>query len=122
MAASTPGGLARLSSGTFSGNTAEYGGGLYLLGNTAGQHSLVNSVFAANTAISGTGAAMYLFGSESYAGVITILHTTVASPTLGDGSAIFVGSSPSKVIPRPTLPTPLSPATLPGLPRRTRSA
>ena len=50
-----------------------------------GQHSLVNSVFAANTAISGTGAAMYLFGSESYAGVITILHTTVASPTLGDG-------------------------------------
>lgn len=91
-------GLKALSNGMFSGNTAGYGGGLYLLGNSAGQHSLVNSVFAANTAISETGAAMYLFGSATYAGVITILHTTVASPTPGAGSAIFVGTSPSKVI------------------------
>jgi parallel beta-helix repeat protein len=66
----------------FLANRANQGGGLSL--SNAGR--VVNALFARNTAP--TGAAAYFATSSS--GNIQVLHTTIASPTLANGSAIFV--------------------------------
>ncbi|MEP7359741.1 MAG: hypothetical protein ABI847_20990, partial [Anaerolineales bacterium] len=105
------GSTAALSGGQFTGNAcldgACSGGGLYaaasldvsraaFLGNSArgyggaishhaGAGSVVNSLFARNSALSG-GAALHLASD----GAVNIQHTTIASPTLGAGSAIEV--------------------------------
>jgi uncharacterized repeat protein (TIGR01451 family) len=63
-------------------NTAgECGGGLYVEGGA----DVVNSVLAANGAHWGSG--LYLKGSL---GQQTLRHLTIASPTVGSGSAVFV--------------------------------
>lgn len=67
----------------FLGNRATaYGGGLY---HTTGTATVVNSLFARNVANRGDGAALFFNESKP----AQILHTTVASPTLASGSAIY---------------------------------
>ena len=74
----------------FSSNTAVEGGGIYQGGSGAGR--LVNALFARNAA-SGNGSAIYLGSS----GVVEILHTTIASPTVGAGAAIYVNFDPVNI-------------------------
>jgi uncharacterized repeat protein (TIGR01451 family) len=66
----------------FLGNSAQQGAGLFEGG---GDALLINDLFAANQA-SGQGDALYL----SWIGAVSLLHTTIASPTLGSNSAVFV--------------------------------
>jgi predicted outer membrane repeat protein len=73
----------------FISNTAQYGGGLYHEVYEGGITArIVNTLFARNVATSTFGAAMYLstFGNSG----VQILHTTIARPTLGSGSAIYI--------------------------------
>ena len=70
----------------FINNTATDGGGLYL-NVSSNPVRVVNVLFARNSART-HGSALYL-GST---GVVRILHTTIASPTLGSGVAIYVGA------------------------------
>lgn len=65
----------------FLGNSAVNGGGLYHASGQTGR--VVNALFARNSA-SSNAAAMYLNGT------VSILHTTVASPTLAAREAIYV--------------------------------
>jgi len=67
----------------FLSNTATHGGGLYHAYSDDGR--LVNTLFVGNAA-SGNGSALYL-GSP---GQVTLVHTTIASPTVGAGTAIYV--------------------------------
>lgn len=69
----------------FIANTASYGGGIYQNGSR--DASIVNALFARNTATS-QGAALHLGSS----GVVTVAQTTIASPTVGGGAAIYVNS------------------------------
>ena len=69
----------------FLSNTAQRGGGLY---HWQGDGRLVNDLFAANQA-GGQGNALYLASPGS----VTLLFTTIASPTLGSGAAIAVAGS-----------------------------
>src|SRR5579859_2900420 len=68
----------------FLGNTAQQGAGLY---QNSGNGRLVNDLFAANQA-GDFGDALVLASP----GAVSLLHTTVASPTLGSGAAIVVVS------------------------------
>jgi predicted outer membrane repeat protein len=72
-----------LSAAEFRGNLAGVGGGLNHSGLSA---QITNTLFAGNSASSGHGAALSLLSASS----ASLLHTTVASATLGSGSAIFV--------------------------------
>ncbi len=75
----------------FLGNRATaYGGGL---SHHLGEGNVVNALFARNSAGSG-GAALYLASS----GMVDILHTTIASPTVGSGAAIDVVNGTVQVI------------------------
>lgn len=65
----------------FIGNSAVNGGGLYHVNGQTG--TVVNALFARNSA-STNAAALYLNGA------VSILHTTVASPTLASREAIYV--------------------------------
>jgi len=68
-------------------NTAQGdGGGVYLSGLVASRGRVVNALFARNAA-GGSGAALYLSNPSA-----VILHTTIASPTLGAGAAIYVAT------------------------------
>jgi predicted outer membrane repeat protein len=67
------------------GNTAGEGGGVYLQG---GPGRLVNTLFARNDTSGATGDALSLASN----GNIQILQTTIASPTLANGSAIYVNA------------------------------
>jgi predicted outer membrane repeat protein len=69
---------------SFIANQATAGGGLSLEGAAGG--SLVNSLLAGNTAIGGSGAALYL----STSGALTIRHATIASPSLVPASAFYL--------------------------------
>ena len=73
-------------------NSAGRGGGLYFNGYNFGVVGLrlTNVLLAANSAIT-DGAALYLYSTASQGGVATIVHTTIASPTVGTAQAIFVG-------------------------------
>ena len=64
-------------------NQGGSGGGVYLDG---GSGTIVNTLLARNHALSSDGEALALNPS----GTLSIEHTTVASPTLASGSAIFV--------------------------------
>ncbi|MDM8530892.1 Calx-beta domain-containing protein [Anaerolineales bacterium HSG25] len=103
------GGSAYLTGSTVSGNTTTTtynGGGLYVYGSTyitgsrilqnfsttdgggvyAGKGgSIVNSLIAGNRA-DGEGEALFLFDS----GIMNIVHTTIANPTVGTNAAIYV--------------------------------
>jgi hypothetical protein len=69
----------------FLGNTAGgNGGGLYLIGGSGGR--IVNSLFARNSAATTIGAALALYST----GTVQILHTTIASTIVGNGSAIYI--------------------------------
>jgi hypothetical protein len=68
----------------FLSNTAVSGGGLSYLGNNG---RLVNSLLARNTIVSGGSGAGILVNAT---GIITIVHTTIASPTSASGAAIRV--------------------------------
>jgi predicted outer membrane repeat protein len=106
-------GAATLSGGRFENNSANRaGGGLYanntlaltnmqFINNTAvisggglmlesGNGQLANTLFARNTAGS-AGAAMYLFDPTGAGGNARLIHATIANPTVGTGSAIYVG-------------------------------
>jgi uncharacterized repeat protein (TIGR01451 family) len=76
----------------FVGNTAAgLGGGIYVTsGILGGSNRLVNGLFAGNTA--SEAAALYLIDSASGSGAAIVVDTTIASPTLGGGSAIDVGT------------------------------
>lgn len=77
-------------------NSALYdGGGLYLYGN-GGSGRIVNSLVAANTA-GGRGSGLYLFDTDGSGGQINIIHTTLANPTLGSGTAVYVNKTGSTV-------------------------
>jgi hypothetical protein len=65
----------------FINNAAYYGGGMYF--NILSKGRVVNSLFARNSA--NTGSAFRTF--STYA--INVIHTTIASPTLASGSAIY---------------------------------
>src|SRR5205823_531645 len=68
----------------FLGNTAQKGAGLYHNNGTA---RLVNDLFAANHA-SLHGDALFLASP----GAVSLVFTTIASPTVGGGSAIYVNA------------------------------
>lgn len=72
----------------FVGNRAFIGGGLYFAASSTGR--VANALFAHNSA-SSNGAAISLNGNGTN-GPIVLMHTTVASPTVGAGSALYVGS------------------------------
>jgi hypothetical protein len=67
------------------GNTAGEGGGVYQAG---GDGRVVNSLFARNVTSGATGDALSLGSS----GNIQILQTTIASPTLANGSALYINA------------------------------
>ena len=67
----------------FLANQANTGGAVFLSG---GSGTIVNTLFARNHASSSVGEALAL----SPAGTLSIQHTTVATPTLASGSAVFV--------------------------------
>ncbi len=72
-----------VTSAQFVGNQSALGGGLNHSGASA---LIVNTLFAGNTATSGDGAAL----SALAAGNVSLVHNTIASGTLGSGSAVFV--------------------------------
>jgi predicted outer membrane repeat protein len=75
----------------FLGNMAgRYGGGAFLQGvsNNLVTEQFINTLFAANSA-PGTGAAIYALHFDGD-DTLTLVHTTIASPTLGSGAAIYV--------------------------------
>lgn len=67
----------------FLGNVATVGGGLWHSGSSG---RIANALFSRNVATTTLGAAMYL----SSTGAVAVLHSTIASPTLGGGAAIFI--------------------------------
>jgi predicted outer membrane repeat protein len=80
-----------VSATAFLGNRAlGHGGGL---SHQSGAGRVVNALFARNSAVSG-GAALYLASD----GAVDILHTTIASPTLGAGAAIDVITGTVQII------------------------
>jgi predicted outer membrane repeat protein len=75
--------LVALTGTQFLGNIGIQGGGVYL---DSGTNRVVNTLFARNVASNTLGAGLYLAAG----GGVEILHTTIASPTLGNGSAIYI--------------------------------
>jgi predicted outer membrane repeat protein len=68
----------------FLNNTASVsGGGLY---HSTGDGRVVNALFARNASPSGVDLGLFSSGN------VQVLHTTIASPTLTSGSAIFINS------------------------------
>ena len=67
----------------FLANQGDTGGAVFLSG---GSGTIANTLFARNHATSSAGEALGL----NPGGTISIQHTTIASPTLASGSAIFV--------------------------------
>jgi predicted outer membrane repeat protein len=74
-----------LTSTQFLWNTAQQGGGLY---HAAGNGRLVNALLAGNVANNTFGAALFLTST----GTVAIIHTTIASPTVANASAIKVNN------------------------------
>lgn len=75
----------------FLGNQANTGGGVDLNG---GSGTVVNSLFARNYASSSVGDELVLSPSSTW----SILQTTIASPTLASGSAIFVNGGTVQIL------------------------
>jgi predicted outer membrane repeat protein len=85
------GGKISLSRTQLIANTANTGGGVY---QSSGSGLIVNSLFARNTALGSSGAALSLAPS----GTTQVLHTTIASPTVASGSALFVNGGAVSLI------------------------
>ena len=77
-------GVAYLTATTFFNNSASLGGGVLFYG--AGPRQVVNSLFAGNTAIT-SGTAVYVYNATP----LTLIYTTITSPTLNSKSAIAAG-------------------------------
>ena len=73
-----------LTATTFFNNSASLGGGVLFYG--AGPRQVVNSLFAGNTAIT-SGTAVYVYNATP----LTLIYTTITSPTLNSKSAIAAG-------------------------------
>jgi hypothetical protein len=71
----------------FIANTAARGGGAAAWLNST---TLVNGLFARNTAVTGLGAALFI--TRPYPSAV-LMHLTIASPTVGSGSAVYVYNS-----------------------------
>jgi fibronectin-binding autotransporter adhesin len=71
---------------SFLDNRAAAGGGISVEAGAGG--TLLNSLLAGNTALGGSGAALYL----STSGAFTLRHTTIASPTLSSASAVYLNN------------------------------
>ena len=85
-----------LTNTTFTGNRAGQGGGVHVRGNGAASASIVNAVFARNASIGGDGAAVYaagLGGDDR----LTIVHTTIASPTQAMSAAVYIMSGIARI-------------------------
>jgi hypothetical protein len=81
---------ASVAASTFTSNTANFGGGVVFGANFGTTSSnFVNTLFTANTAESGQGAALYALNQGD---TVTLRHTTIASPTIGGGSAVYMFS------------------------------
>jgi predicted outer membrane repeat protein len=80
------GGVSPIYQTRFLGNQAAAGGGLAVEGSAGG--SLVNSLLARNIAIGGSGQALFV----SSAGSLQVQHTTIASPALASGSAVYLNA------------------------------
>ncbi len=78
------GGTSSLDRLSFINNQAAAGGGISVEAGSSG--TLVNTLLAGNTALGGSGAALYL----STSGTFTIRHATIASPTLSSASALYL--------------------------------
>ena len=81
--------LVTVTSTVFVNNSAAAGGGVYYYGSGVNTNNFVNTLFAANEAVEDQGSALF---SDSAGGddVIILRHATIASPTVGSGSAIYV--------------------------------
>ena len=77
-------GAADLAATTFLNNSASLGGGVLFYG--AGPRQVVNSLFAGNTATT-SGTAVYVYDASP----LTLIHSTITSPTLNSKSAIAAG-------------------------------
>lgn len=75
----------------FSSNRAASGGAVYLGGSSG---TIVNTLFARNAASEAEGEALAL----SPNGMLSIQYTTIATPTLAGGSAIFVGGGVVEIL------------------------
>ena len=83
---------ATISTTSWSNNQAQKGGGaLYLRGGVSSATRLFNNWFARNQAINQKGSAIALGGGNS-AYPAALFYNTIANPTLGSGSAIYVYS------------------------------
>ncbi len=80
----------------FISNTAAISGGGLMLGSGAGR--VVNALFARNSA-GRAGAGLYLLNPAGAGGSVQVIHTTIASPTVGAGSgqAIVVGNGAADI-------------------------
>ncbi|MHB1356869.1 MAG: beta strand repeat-containing protein [Anaerolineae bacterium] len=92
---------AKVAGTVFLSNKATNGGGVFVGKSGEGMSSFINVQFQANSATS-EGAALYLFdiGQSPNGNKAIILHTTIASPTVGLQSAIYAGThlgSPDKL-------------------------
>lgn len=80
---------------TFVNNSAgSYGGGVYIDGNylNATHKIFVNTLFAKNTSV-GVGAAVYVQNRTANQNTVSLIHATIANPTLANVSAVAVASS-----------------------------
>jgi predicted outer membrane repeat protein len=85
------GGKISLTRSQLIGNQANQGGGLSQF---SGSGQVVNSLFAGNTALASSGEALSLAPN----GTTQVLQTTIASPTLAGGSAVFVNGGTVSLI------------------------
>ena len=84
-------GTLTLNGSRFLGNVAAgSGGGAYVTSGIVGHSGLTNNLFARNAA--STAAAFYLIDPTSGTGTADVINTTIASPTLSNGPAIYIGA------------------------------
>ena len=74
----------------FTGNSAGAGGGGWIQAGGTNTR-IANSLFAGNSTGNGGGDAIAVALADNN-GTVSVLHTTIASPTVGTGTAIYVGA------------------------------
>ena len=84
-------GTLTLNGSRFLGNVAAgSGGGAYVTSGLVSHSQIANGLFARNAA--STAAALYLIEPTSGNGTADVINTTIASPTLSNGPAIYIGT------------------------------
>jgi hypothetical protein len=79
-----------ITNSTFSGNSADFGGGIF---NNGGTMTVTNSTFSGNSAISAGG------GIANADGTVTITNSTIS------GNSVILGGAPSAAAASPTSPS-----------------